>query len=178
MQFKINLATRTYINKKKVNSTIAAAIMVLLFLFLVQIKIYSRNAGEISRISSLKTADDAGFKKKVPGFTEKDYVKLTNDIKFCNSLIEKKTYDWVGLLNRLESVVPDGLTLTSLEPDSEEHTLKLTGNSLNFGVMRHFMENLEASDFFSNVYLYKQDEKETKENQKLLSFTISCKYKL
>ncbi len=178
MQFKINLATRTYINKKKVNSAIVASVIVLLFLFLVQVKIYSRNAGEISRISSLTTADKAVFKKNVPEFTDKDYVKLTDNIKFCNSLIEKKTYDWVGLLNRLESVVPEGLTLTSLEPDSEEHTIKLTGNSLTFGVMSHFIQNLEASDFFSNVYLHKQDEKETKDKQNLLSFTITCKYKL
>jgi type IV pilus assembly protein PilN len=178
MQFKINLATKTYINKKKVNTALAATIGVLLLLFLVQIKIYFRDAGEISRISSLKTAQEARFRKNVPEFTEKDYVKLTDDIKFCNGIIEKKTYDWVVLLDRLESVVPDGLALSSLEPDSKEHTLKLTGNSLNFGVMRHFMENLEASDFFSDVYLYKQDVTEKEDKQKLISFTISCKYKL
>ncbi len=178
MRFKINLATRTYINKKKANSAIVAAIAILLLLLLVQVKIYSGNAGEISRISSLKTAEEARFKKRIPEFTEKDYQKLTEDIKFCNGLIQKKTYDWVGLLNRLESVVPDGLTLTSLEPDSEDHTLKLAGNSLNFGAMRHFMENLEASDFFSDVYLYKQDQNEQADNRKLISFTIACKYKL
>jgi type IV pilus assembly protein PilN len=178
MRFKLNLATRTYINKKKANNAIAAIISILLLLLLVQIKVYSRNAGEISHISSLKAADAVRSRKKLPEFNEKDYEKLTSDIKFCNSLIERKTYDWVGLLNRLESVVPEGSTLTSLEPDSEEHTLKLNGSSVNFGVLQHFMENLEASEFFSDVYLYKQDEIEKEGGQKLITFTLSCKYKL
>ncbi len=178
MRFKINLATRTYIDKKKANRAIVVAIAIMVLLLLVQIKIYSSNLGEISRFNSLKTAEEARNKKKLPEFSEKDYLKLTENIKFCNGLIEKKTYDWVGLLNRLESVVPDGLTLTSLEPDSKEHKLKLEGNSLNFGALRHFMENLEASEFFSDIYLYKQDESEKEDKRKLISFTIECKYKL
>lgn len=178
MQIRTNLATRTYIDKKKLNNILLAVIAVLLLFLLVQIKICAFNAGEISRLNAMKISMESKFKKKRIDFSEKDYKKLTEDIKFANGIIERKAYDWVGLLNRLEAVVPDGLTLTSVVPDSKDKTLKLSGVSMNFKTVQHFLENLEESNFFHDIYLEKQDESKTLENKKTLSFSISCKFTL
>ena len=176
MQFKINLATRTYVNRKNLNIAMAAALVILLFLLLIQARLVIHNVGEINHLSSEQTALETRSKKRGVVFSESDYAKLQTDIKFANSIINRKTFDWIGLLNRLESVVPQGITLSSVAPDTKERTLKLSGMSLNFGRIRQFMENLEESNFFSEVYLEKQDESKTPDDRKVISFSIACKF--
>jgi type IV pilus assembly protein PilN len=178
MQIRTNLATRTYIDKKKLNNILLAGIAVLLLFLIVQIKICAFNAGETTRLNAMKISMESRFKKKRIDFSENDYKKLTEDIKFVNGIIERKAYDWVGLLNRLEGVVPDGLTLTSVEPNSKEKTLKISGVSMNFKAVQRLLDNLEESNFFHDIYLEKQDESKSVENKKFLSFVISCKFAL
>lgn len=178
MQIRTNLATKTYIDKRKLNNILLAAIAVLLLFSIVQIKIGVFNAGEISRLDAMESSMESKHKKKRIDFTENNYKKLTEDIKFANGIIERKSYDWVGLLNRLEAVVPDGLTLTSVEPNSKEKTLKLSGVSINFKTVQSLLDNLEESNFFHDIYLEKQDESKTIEGKKTLSFSISCKFAL
>jgi type IV pilus assembly protein PilN len=178
MQFRTNLATRTYIDKKKLNSVLLAGIAVLLLLLVVQIKISAFNAGEISRLNAMKISMESRLRKKRIEFSENDYKKLTGDIKFANGILEKKAFDWVELLNKLEGVVPDGLTLTSVEPNTAEKSLKLSGVSLSFKTIQHLLDNLEGSHFFHDIYLVKQDESKTIDNKKTLSFAISCKFAL
>jgi type IV pilus assembly protein PilN len=176
MQFKTNLATRTYINRKHLNIAMAAALTFLLFLFLLQVSLVFHNSGEMRHLSSVQASLEARSKKQGVVFSGSDYTKLLSDIKFANSIINRKTFDWTGLLNRLESVVPQGITLSSVAPDTKERTLKISGLSLNFGRIRQFIENLEDSNFFSDVYLEKQDESKAPDDRKVISFSITCKF--
>jgi type IV pilus assembly protein PilN len=172
MQFKINLATRTYINRKKLNLVFASALGLLIFLFLIQIRLYISNSGEIKQLTEMQASLESKTKTKQAAFSEEEYAKVIEEIKFANSIIGRKSFDWIELLNRLENVVPSGVSLTSVAPDTKEGNLKLSGISLNLGKIRQFMEQLEESDYFSDVYLEKQDQAEPN----ALSFSISCKF--
>jgi len=176
MQIRTNLATRTYIDKKKLSGALLGSMAVLIMLLLVQIKICAFNSGEISRLNAMKISMESRYKRKHVDISDKDYKKLTGDIKFVNGILERKAFDWVGLLSKLESVVPDGLTLSSVQPNSGDRTLRLTGVSVNFITLRHFLENLEGSSFFTDVFLYNQNDTKVAGDPKALSFTISCKF--
>jgi len=178
MQFTINLATKTYINQKKLTYALAAGIIFLIFCLIINICIFAFNAGEITRLSKLQSASEA--KRRTPGraITQKEYEKLLASIKLANGLIEKKAFNWIGFLDGLESIVPEGVTLTTVEPGVKEQTLKLSGAVANFKNLRHFMENLEESKNFSDVFLLDQKEFKTAENQKGTSFTITCRFTL
>jgi type IV pilus assembly protein PilN len=178
MQFTINLATKTYINQKKLTYAVTAGIIFLLFCLLINISIFAYNAAEISRLGKLESASEA--KRKTPGraVTQKEYDKLLESIKMANGLIEKKAFNWIGFLDGLESIVPNGVSLSAVEPKVKEKTLKLTGAVVNFKDLRVFMENLEGSKNFSDVFLLDQKEFKTVENQKGISFTINCKFTL
>lgn len=177
MQFKINLATRTYIDKKKLDGALAATLILLAFLLLVQIKICAFNADEISRLdSTLTSAETRKGKGSETVFSEHDYTALLTEIAFANSIIERKAFGWISLLNRLESVVPDGVTLSSVEPDNKERSLSLSGGSASFKKIQLFMENLEDSHYFHEIYLLKQDQSKEADMQRSISFTITCKF--
>lgn len=175
MQLKINLATKSYINRKQLNLAFAAALGLLVFLCLIQIKLYISNAEEIKRLADIKASVDANS-RKIPGkFSEEEYAKVITEIQFANSIIDRKSFEWVELLNRLENVVPSGVSLTSVTPDTKESKLKLSGISINLGRIRQFIEQLEESDYFSDVFLEKQEQKDN-EDLNAISFSISCKF--
>ena len=50
--------------------------------------------------------------------------------------------------------------VTSLEPSLKEGKLKVSGVARNFQTMRKFLENLEDSKFFTDIYLLSQSEVE------------------
>jgi type IV pilus assembly protein PilN len=178
MRFTINLATKTYINQKKLTLVLSACIIVLSFFLFVNLKIFTFNHAEISRLSNIEASLAAKQGTRGRTVPEKDYVKLLSSIKLANGIIERKAYSWIDLLDRLESVVPEGVSLTAVEPGVKEKTLNLSGAALHFKNLRLFMENLEASKFFYDVYLLKQDELKTAENQKGIAFTITCRFAL
>ena len=178
MQFTINLATKTYINQKKLTYALSAGIIFLIFCLIVSLSIFAFNATEIKRLSKLQSASEV--KGRTPGraISQKEYETLLASIKLANGLIEKKAFNWIGFLDGLESIVPEGVSLTAVEPDVKERTLKLSGAVANFKNLRHLMENLEESKNFSEVFLLNQKEFKTAENQTGISFTISGKFKL
>ncbi len=90
-------------------------------------------------------------------------------------MIEQKSFDWLMLLDRLESVVPDGIAITAIEPSIKDGGLKLGGVAKGFGNIRKLVENLEDSKFFTDVYLVNQSEMQVSQAEKGLAFNISCK---
>ncbi|MBI1921781.1 MAG: PilN domain-containing protein [Geobacter sp.] len=174
MRYTINLATRTYVNRKQLNLFLggAGALLVLVLLYLgnsafVTILESNRLQKEL-RPFDAKSRDAAGV-------SEQEYGKLLSDIAFANSLIDKKTFNWLALMDRLEGVVPDGVAISAIEPDLKTGGLKLSGVTRKFANLRSFMEQLESKGFFRDVYLLTLIETKVGETQTGLTFTISCK---
>lgn len=172
MNLQINLATRIYVDFRKVNLVIAL-LFVLVFTWLcIGIFVIVTNYEEIHRVkghvSSLH-AKDGG--KKIP---EDEYNRMLANIRNANGILEKRAYDWLSLLDNMESVAPAGISLTSLIPDTKGGQLKLSGTALNFAAVRKFVENLEMSNKFTEVFL--TDQSTTKQGtQKGLTFSVTCK---
>ncbi len=172
MQLKINLATRTYVDSAKVNGALAVVGFLLVLGLFFNIKTIATNAGEMKRIRQEVTILEEKEKGKVG---EKEYQALLARIGVANAIIARKSYNWLQLLDRLETIVPDGIAMTSIQPDPKGGELKLTGVGRNFADMRRFMENLEATKFFTDVYLLSNSESKVGSSQKGMSFSISCK---
>ncbi|HEY6874436.1 MAG TPA: PilN domain-containing protein [Geobacteraceae bacterium] len=156
MRFKINLATKIYIDTRLLKFSTVVTVLLLVVLLFINIKSSAEKTAEMQRLSRESAVSDDKSKTVGKGVSEKEYLALLNRISFANSVIEKKAYNWLALLDSLEQVVPDGVAISSIEPDSKNQGLKLSGIALNFNNLRMFMEHLEASKFFSDVYLESQ----------------------
>jgi len=178
MRLTINLATRIYINKRQLNLFIGGALLILLILLLFNTRNIAADLGEIGRLNSGITLLEGKSKSsKSAAVPEKEYQALLERIRFANRIIEQKSYDWLQFLDRLEGVVPDRVSVSSVEPSPKSGELKLTGIALNFGALRKFVENLEGSGFFTDVYLVSQSDSQGPEGEKGIGFTISCRAK-
>ena len=179
MRLTINLATREYVDMRRLNLSIAVSLFILVVILLINARNIASDLGDMERlqrgISVFEGKSKVSKKAEVP---EKDYQALVDKIKFANGIIEKKSFDWLVLLDRLESVVPDGVGIASIEPSDKNDNMKLTGVARNFGALRKLVENLEDSGFFTGIYLVSQSEFRGPEGDKGTGFDISCKAKL
>lgn len=174
MRLSINLATRTYVSRKKLDLLLGgvATVLVLVLLFLGKTAFFAMT--ESWRLEKEIRAYDERF-KAASGVSEQDYNRLMAEIAFANNLIDKKTMNWAALLDRLETVVPDGVAINAIEPDLRTGGLKLSGLTRKFASLRGFMEHLEADAFYREVYLQSLSDTKVGETQSGLAFTISCK---
>ena len=175
MDLKINLATRSYINTRQLNLSIVVLSGLLLVGMMYFVSDIATKTGEMQRIGSEVESLEGINKGKV---NAKEYQNLLARIAFANGLIARKSYNWLMLLDRLETVVPDGVAITSIQPEQGGAKLKLTGVATSFAGIRRFMENLEDAKFINEVYLLGQSETKVSESQKGTTFSITCKVAL
>jgi type IV pilus assembly protein PilN len=176
MRLTINLATRIYIDMKRLNFFIAGAIVLLALLLLFNAIKITSGFKEKGRLSHGITVLEGKTRKiKSAAVPEKQYQSLLSSIRFANGIIERKTFDWLMLFDRLESIVPDGIAISSIEPSPKDDSLKLSGVAKSFGNLRKFVENLEDSQFFTEVYLVSQSDAQGPAGRSATTFNITCK---
>ena len=73
--------------------------------------------------------------------------------------------------------VPDGMAISQLEPDPKSQALKLAGIARSFKNLRIFMEHLEESKYFTDIYLTSQGDAKLSDNTRGISFNLTCKVK-
>jgi len=171
MNFQINLATRVYVDFQKINLLITLAIAVISIWIAFNFYSLLTVADEIKRFSDLKAGAMTGAKN----VSEADYNRLLTNIKFANTILIKRSYDWLNLLDHLELVVPDGVSLRGLEPTDKGQAIKLSGSAINFVSVRKFIENLESSKKFADIYLTEHSTVTVGKQSKGINFTVTCK---
>ena len=175
MRFTLNLATRTYINSRQVNLILGGIGFVLVAGVALLSAAVVRNGAEERRLEAELASIEARITSSGKGISDREYQALLGRIKLTNGIIQRKSFNWLGFLNWLEIVVPDGVMVTSLEPSLKEGKLTISGVARDFQLIRRFLENLEDSKFFTDIYLLSQAEAKVDETQKGVSFSVSCK---
>jgi type IV pilus assembly protein PilN len=172
MRLTINLATRRYVNLRQLNLLLALAFFVAGALALLKVTEIARNAAEISRLNAL--GQGSVTREKGPQVSEAQLKSQAARVAFANAAIDRKSMNWLALLDHLEEVVPASVTLTDIAPE-RGRGLKLSGATRNFASLRTLMENMEHSKHFSEVYLLSQSDTKVGLTQEGLFFHISCK---
>ncbi|QXE91117.1 PilN domain-containing protein [Geomonas subterranea] len=175
MKLTINLATRRYVNLRQLNAVLAASFIVVALLLVYLVRVVANNQVEINKIKGQSAAASRGPAGAAPVPAEQ-MKALEWNIAFANTLIDRKSTNWLALLDKLELVVPPGVALTQVEPSLEDpQALKLGGVALTFENLRSLVENMEQSPNFSEVYLLGQSEHKVGKTQRGYGFTLSCK---
>ena len=175
MRFSINLATRTYLDHRLLNRISALVIAFLLLLLGWNVARISSNLGEQRKlVSEIKTLENR-LNIRPGNVNEKDFAGQQARIRFFNEIIDRKSKDWLNLLDLIENVTPDGIALAALAPGKKSGELTLEGRARSFSVVRQYVEALERSKTFSDVLLLSHQQIAVGENGRGVQFSISCK---
>ena len=175
MRFTINIATRKYLDYRRVNQVCVTAVAVLLALLAWNITRISWNIGELHRLRAESTVFEGRLGSRPAGVSEKEYIRMQASIRFYNDVIERKKYAWLGLLDLLENVTPEGIALVLLTPDRKDGILTIDGRAKNFNLVRTYLEKLEDSKTFTEIMLLSHNDVAAGTNVKGVLFKISCR---
>jgi type IV pilus assembly protein PilN len=175
MRFTINLTTRTYLDHRLLNIIAYFAIVLLLVLAVWNISRVSSNMGEQSRMSAEIAAIQGRLGAKPGGISETDSSRQKARIRFYNEIIDRKSVNWIALLEKFENATPDGISISTLSQDKGQGEWKLEGRARAFKSLQRYLERLETSENFSNVLLLSHQKLTIGEKMRGIQFTISCK---
>lgn len=175
MRFTINIATRTYLDYRRVNQACVTGIVMLLVLLAWNVTRLSWNFGELRRLGSESAVFEERLGSRPAGVSEKEYTRMQASIRFYNDVIERKSYAWLGLLELVENATPEGISLVLLAPDRKGGELKIDGRAKSFSLVRTYMEKLEDSKTFTDIMLLSHNDVAAGANAKGVMFKISCR---
>jgi type IV pilus assembly protein PilN len=175
MYFSINLATRTYLDRRLVTRIGAGICALLLVMLAWNVYRAASSVGELHRLRTDISAYETRLNSRPQGVSEKEYARLLGSIKFYNEIIGRKTYNWMGLLEQLELATPEGIALSALNPEMKNGEIKIEGHAKSFAQIKNYVEKLNDSKFFTSVLLLSHTSVAVGERDKSVNFAISCK---
>jgi hypothetical protein len=175
MRFTINIATRTYLDRKLVDRISYSVLALLLILLAWNISRTFWGVGELRRLQADNASYETRLNSRPSGVSEKDFTRLLADIKFYNEILGRKSFNWLGLLDQLEGSTPEGIALSALAPDIKTGELKIEGHARSFAQVRSYIEKLEDSKGYTSILLLSHTNISAGEKTKGVNFAISCK---
>lgn len=174
MRYRINLATRIFLDHRLLNRVAFIAIAMLLLITGWNVSRVASNIGEQSRMKEEIAVIESRVAAKPVGISEAEYSRQKTRVRFYNEIIEQKSTNWLNLLEAFENVTPVGISLSSLTPGKNKGEWKLSGHARSFKVVKQYIENLEAAKNFSNILLLSHQNMTAGQNSRGVQFTVSC----
>jgi type IV pilus assembly protein PilN len=164
MKISLNLATRTYVNRRALYALYALLAVLLVFWLGLGFSSWQKDHTEIGRLEEqlqqvreqLGGLGDEG----APPFDSTDYQVLLDDLAFADDILARDAFRWTRLFLRLEQLLPEGASLRSLRPEHRERALSLTAVARGNEQMNRFIDQLMASEDLNQVYLLSQERAE------------------
>jgi type IV pilus assembly protein PilN len=165
MKLSLNLASRSYLNRRALYAFYAALIAVLVLLLMLNFGFFLRGQSQARQLKARLAEFDqelAGRQEVARDFNPAAYDRLLAEIAFANEILVKDGFRWTALLDRLEEVVPKKVIIRGIQPDYKGGSLSLPGQARRVADLRLFLDNLIHSPDFSDVYLLQQSRESTR----------------
>ena len=153
MQITLNLATRSYYNRRRFQllSLLLCGVLLLLSIFgasrlMGQHSESNRLAAEIAELDRQLTAPPAGIPPQ-------EFSQHSKQVTFLSRLLAQRQHVHRSLLDALEGALPNGVFFTHLMPDHKTKQVKLEGRARSLAVISELLERLGQADGFSNPTL-------------------------
>ncbi len=183
MKLNLNLASRTYVNRRALLAFYGALSGLLALLLAVNVVFFFRDMAHGRRVKAhLAELDQelgAQLAEAGPEAPPEELKDLRSEIEFANGVLERDSFRWTALLDHLEEVSFEGVTIQTIQPEFKDKTLKLGGQAKGVGELRTFLDRAIASPHFREVYLLDQRTQEVTDTlgrkRQAVSFNILLK---
>jgi type IV pilus assembly protein PilN len=156
-----NLATRPFYNERVVHFwllVIGAAVVAATIFNISQVIRYSRSDTELARQAATDEARAADLRASAAGLratVDARQIEVASvEARQANDLIDRRTFSWTELFNRLESTLPPNVRITSILPRLQDREMVLTLTIIARSVddVQEFMQNLAATGSFPKLF--------------------------
>jgi len=156
-----NLSTRPFYNIRAVRLSLMAIAALLTALTIVSINraiALSSSEDQLSARATEAVAEAARVRNDATRIRskvdQKEQARLTADAAEANVVIEERAFSWIGLLNRIESALPDDVRVTRVEPRVDRQSaiiVAISAEAKDVEAYADFMDALERTGRFHEV---------------------------
>ncbi len=182
MEIRLNLASKPYLNRKDIRLWLLVACGFLLLLLAINSYYGYQNYRELSLLESRfleLNAQLSGIKGIPEDYSTKSYAETMVEVAATNDIIAADQFHWTALLTRLEELLPNDVSVLNVQPNFQGRSLQLTAVARDVPAMTAFLDNLLVSEDFSQAYLSRHNETETKQpsgpSQSSVSFSLEIR---
>jgi len=183
MKPQINLASRSYINRRGLNALYAVLTVLFLLLLILSMRtLFSLQARQSQTETHLaEVRQTLGYLKndKNAKQTTSELAALRQEIAWANAILLQDSFRWTALLGHLEEVITETTRIRAIQPQFKEGSLKISGVAKNVTALQDFLDRIVASPDFTDVYLFSQSRVEIKDAggrpREALNFSLELK---
>ena len=162
MRIRINFASREYVLARKVNAVLLMLLFCLGAIFSYNINDYRKAldrenmlASEVS-LREKKVSEVSSRLQEIKKTVQEREVKASlREAEFANMAIGRRVFSWTAFLNRIEELVPPGVSIQSINPnfntDSNNPDVEITGTALDMEKVTEFMGRITKSPYFDDL---------------------------
>ena len=176
MHLTLNFATSPDSNQRRSKLILVTVSLILLLVLLGQVRFLRQHQQQVEN----DTADLAALIRRQHELQPEPpdpsrTAQQRQSYDRAKQLMANDAFQWTLLLDRLEGLLPNGVTLRTLQPNYEKNSLLLTGIALDLSHLQLLLGNLLNTQF-TGVFLQNQADIDLSDGSKqptsALSFTI------
>lgn len=157
MKLTLNLASRRYMNRRALNYGFYAALSLLLLFCLwsgyglmAEKRLLQKNQQQIVKLSRQLEELRGGPVKPLNAAERKE---LETKFAAAGKILAQDAFRWSRLLDRMETLLPAGVSLDSFQPNFDKDSLEISGRARTLKEMRQFLDRLMKKSDFGKVFL-------------------------
>lgn len=176
MKILINLASQRYLNQPALRLILSGVILLQLVVLTLQGNAYLKNRQlSMQHRAHLETLQEQLRGKLPERLTTEELAAQRQSYQRAEALLQRDAFRWTGLFDRMEKLLPDGVSLHGFNPDYAKNSLSILGVARTLAELQALLDNLQAAEV-QQVYLENQGEVEVDNGRggkrKALSFSI------
>jgi len=157
---RTNLSTRPFYNERAVHLTILliALIVVIASVFnvtrVIQLSRSDTQLGTQASRDEARATELRGSAARLRASVDPKQIEVVSvEARKANDLIDRRTFSWTELFNRLETTLPSDVRITAVRPkvDSTGTTLTISVIARTVDDVSQFMDNLQKTGAFRSV---------------------------
>lgn len=157
---RTNLATRPFYNERAVYYWLLIVTLLVIGATAFNVNrvlLYSRSDTQLATQASRDEARAADLRQqavRLRATVDPKQVEFASvEARQANELIDRRTFSWTELLNRLEATLPDNVRLVAIRPKVDDKSgivLQMSVEARAVDDVDKFMQNLESTAAFAN----------------------------
>lgn len=164
MEIKLNLASKPYLNRQSTRLWLLLACTLMAGLLMLNCFYGYQHFRQLSLLEShlLELEEQAFGVQKAPlGYTPESYAAVKSEVALANTIAAADQFRWTALLSRFEELLPDNVSIRTIQPDFTLHSVQLTCVARDVSAMTRFVDNLLASEDLKQTYLQRHGDVES-----------------
>jgi len=176
MEFRLNLATRVYLDRRSVRHWLLLIGGLLSVLLTVNLFFGYRHWQQLRLVDS-QTAEIvsqlAAQRGQTPSaYSPERFARVMDQVGAANRLIDADQFRWTALFGRFEELLPDKVAIRSLQPNFRDRTLQISLVARDMTAMTELLDALLISTDMSQAFLQNQSLAEQADGESVIQFSV------